>query len=117
MFSANTGQLFHISEKQPGHTEEVVKNCNPVPPIYHARPQRSWRRDCSRLALDGFEMWLKRFQEFRIEVSAHKAFVLQNALLERNRCVDSFDHKHPERSPHALDRFGPIASVSDEFCD
>src|SRR4051812_28737788 len=58
---------------------------------------------------------LWRFQELRIELAAYKALIVEDSFLKGNGRVDSFHHKHAERSPHPLNRFRPIASIRNEF--
>src|ERR1700761_1126473 len=53
--------------------------------------------------------------ELRIEPSFAELFIPKNSAMQRNRRMNSLDHKHVERALHPLHRLGAIFTVHNQL--
>ena len=65
--------------------------------------------------LAGAELRRPALDEIRIEAARDEIRLVQNAFVQRNGCVNAFDHEQIERTFHSLNRFGAIPAMRDEF--
>ena len=77
------------------------------------RKSRKWLSDVVSDALTGKEA----FEEEGRDVALLEVRIVEDAFVQGNGCLDTFDHKFIEGSAHAGDGFLPIAAMGDDLGD